>query len=243
MTTNHNITVYAVGCSDRIYRYGGWAAIIKNTTLDIAHEISGNDTETTDRRMIQTAISEALETVFQKFGCNNHIDLITPTKYIKRAIGDWKDGAPGRRPGWIHAWARRDWKKKNNQIVHNATLWEMIYNGICKQHTVRVTRADLIRNSIYLDRCHYLAVCARTNTIPTPFNYTTPPNVFDVLDRDGSFDFTNLVKTRTGWQVLVRGLRRLVASLDSDTLRSSDVIDIEQALNLLKLRLHELNDR
>jgi ribonuclease HI len=235
------ITVFVHGYKDPLYNVGGWSTIICNNTLKETTELFGNDTEITDRRMIQVSIAESLEAIFSKYGGNNLIDLISPTKYIQNAIGDWRAGSPGRRVGWMHAWAKKDWHKANNTSLRNAHLWERIYNTVCKQHTVRVIKSELIKNSVYLDRCVYLAQCSVAKNTPTPFNYTINPNIFDIINKNPNDEIHKLINTRIGWLALIRGLRKLSASLSIDCLNERDLIELAQTEEMIKLRLKEKN--
>lgn len=88
---------------------GGWGAVleVKGETT----QSSGATPETTNNRMELTAVIEGL----LMLPPNSEVQIFTGSDYLYQGITQW-----------IHGWKRRNWKKKGDQPVANADLWQAL---------------------------------------------------------------------------------------------------------------------
>ncbi|MBF0134930.1 MAG: ribonuclease HI [Magnetococcus sp. DMHC-1] len=98
---------------------GGWGAILRYGSH--AREVCGFAAHTTNNRMEMLAAIHALHAL--KKSCQ--VQLITDSTYVKEGITQW-----------IHAWKKRQWRKKDGSAVRNADLWQKL-DLLTQMHTVR----------------------------------------------------------------------------------------------------------
>lgn len=82
---------------------GGWACVFED-----GHKLWGGETHTTNNRMELTAVIRALER-------NNHITVVTDSKYVKDGVEKWMKG-----------WKQRGWTTTTGSPVKNQDLWKRL---------------------------------------------------------------------------------------------------------------------
>lgn len=110
------INIYTDGACSGNPGPGGWAAII---LFDVGPEILfGGDSDTTNNRMEQTAIINALEYLKKNVAwfAGSKITIHSDSAYCVNAINN----------DWIYAWYSKYWKTSKGETVKNIDLWEQI---------------------------------------------------------------------------------------------------------------------
>jgi ribonuclease HI len=88
---------------------GAWAAVLEQETE--TSQISGSEPSTTNNRMELRAVIGGLTLAARQ----RRVYVITTSDYV--FMGATR---------WIHGWRRRNWKKKDGQLVSNQDLWREI---------------------------------------------------------------------------------------------------------------------
>lgn len=115
------IMVYTDGaCSNNPGGPGGWAATLNyDERYDV---LSGYDISTTNNRMELMAAVEAIK----------YLDSKRFTKIIINSDSAYV--VNGVNKGWIHEWAKKGWKTKQNSDLANSDLWKQLYGYYTKDH-------------------------------------------------------------------------------------------------------------
>ena len=82
---------------------GGWSCVFQDGT-----KLCGGESYTTNNRMELTAVIRTLEV-------NNHVTIVTDSKYVKDGIEKW-----------IKGWKQREWKTATGSAVKNQDLWKRL---------------------------------------------------------------------------------------------------------------------
>lgn len=88
---------------------GGWGAVLEEDGE--TEQSSGSEPATTNNRMELTAAIEGLLLLPP----NSDVQIFTGSDYLYQGITQW-----------IHGWRRRNWRKKGDQPVANADLWQAL---------------------------------------------------------------------------------------------------------------------
>lgn len=108
------IIVYTDGaCSDNPGGPGGWAATLNYE--DRYDVISGHEVSTTNNRMEITAATEAIKYLVNKG--YKKIIINSDSAYVINGVNK----------GWIHEWAKQNWKTKQGNELANSDLWCVLY--------------------------------------------------------------------------------------------------------------------
>ncbi len=98
---------------------GGWGAVLEDE--DDTEQSSGSTPQTTNNRMETTAAIEGLLLLPP----GSDVQIFTTSDYLYQGITKW-----------IHNWRRRGWKKKGDQPVANADLWQAL-DKLTQSYSVR----------------------------------------------------------------------------------------------------------
>ena len=112
------INIYTDGACSGNPGPGGWSAII---LFDVGPEILfGGDIDTTNNRMEQTAIINALEYLKKNIAWfeNTQIIIHSDSAYCVNAITN----------NWLNSWNDNGWKTSKGDFVKNIDLWKKIKN-------------------------------------------------------------------------------------------------------------------
>ena len=101
-----NVEIFTDGACSGNPGPGGWAAILRSGSQEKV--ISGGERETTNNRMEVTAALEALRCLTKP----SHVSFHTDSSYLL-------NGATS----WLEDWKKRDWKRKQGQLL-NVDLWK-----------------------------------------------------------------------------------------------------------------------
>ena len=138
------VTIYTDGACSGNPGPGGWGAVLLYGKAK--KELSGGEPDTTNNRMELSAVIAALEAL--KEPCE--VALYTDSQYIANAVNQ----------GWMYAWKRRGWRKKDGE-VKNPDLWQRVYE-LFSVHKVTVEWVKGHAENEYNNRCDELAVEARS---------------------------------------------------------------------------------
>lgn len=118
---------------------GGWAAILRYTNDNgktFSRCISGHTTDTTNNRMEVMAVLAALKRL--KYACD--VVVYSDSKYVVDAVGDWVDGQPSTKRGWMVKWRKNGWvrptKKGPPNELKNSDLWQELYYLIVRHRSI-----------------------------------------------------------------------------------------------------------
>ena len=123
---------------------GGWAALLIYGQSSM--EIAGSEMETTNNRMVLTAVVQGLKRLKDGKTAAVHSD----SSYVCNAINN----------GWLRSWKRNGWKTKAGDPVKNQEIWEALDQQIARLNVSfkKVKgHAEIAKN----ERCDQLAVQAR----------------------------------------------------------------------------------
>lgn len=134
------VTVYTDGSCSGNPGPGGWGAILRYGTTE--KELSGGEKNTTNNRMELTAAIEALRALREP--CR--VELWSDSKYLCDAVN----------LGWLPAWKKRGWKRKDGP-VKNPELWQEL-DRLMQVHTVTLHWVKGHAENAYNNRCDALAV-------------------------------------------------------------------------------------
>ncbi|MBF8246785.1 MAG: ribonuclease HI [Rickettsia sp.] len=107
---NKFVEIYTDGSCSQNPGPGGWAAILKFSSVNIK-QISGGKKSTTNNAMELTAALEAL----QDLQCSYNIDLYTDSVYLQKGMTQWR-----------YAWVKNNWKNSNRKVIKNIELWQKL---------------------------------------------------------------------------------------------------------------------
>ncbi len=138
--TNDQVTIYADGSCDQKTKVGGWACILKWRYH--TKEMYGSDSNTTNQRMELTAAIEGLKALTRKVA----VTVKSDSAYLVRGAAKWCD-----------QWAANNWLTiSTKRQIANADLWVIIFS--LKQKYQIVWQYVPERDSLYIQRCHELAI-------------------------------------------------------------------------------------
>lgn len=103
---------------------GGWAAIVIDPAGDEV-VLTGAEAPSTNNRMELTAAIEGLAAA----PAGSHIDLVTDSSYVAKAISD----------RWLDGWQRRGWRTADKKPVANRELWERLLVEMSRHAAVTPT--------------------------------------------------------------------------------------------------------
>lgn len=133
------VVIHTDGACEPNPGFGGWAAIFQFTNKNgktTSKVISGNATDTTNNRMEIMPVLKSLRML--KYACD--VTIYSDSSYVVRAIGDWKDGEPYKRIGWIVNWKKHKWVrpgyKFNDRELKNKDLWRLLYHELVRHTSV-----------------------------------------------------------------------------------------------------------
>lgn len=123
---------------------GGWAALLRSG----AHEkqLSGGFRKTTNNRMELTAVLEGLRALKRP---GLAVTIISDSRYVTDSISR----------GWVHGWARKQFKKSDGWR-ENCDLWSELL-PLLRRHTVTMTWIRGHAGHPENELCDQLAVAAR----------------------------------------------------------------------------------
>ena len=102
------VTLYTDGACSGNPGPGGWGAILEYNGTQ--KELSGGEANTTNNRMVLTAVIEGLKALNQS--CI--VELYSDSKYVIDAL----------EKGWAVGWQKNGWKKADKKPALNPDLWE-----------------------------------------------------------------------------------------------------------------------
>jgi ribonuclease HI len=118
---------------------GGWAAILVYGRHERA--LSGSEPTTTNNRMELMAVIEGLRAL--KEPCQ--VTIYSDSQYVVNAFAK----------GWIADWQRRDWRKKNGDLVVNPDLWQQLLAEVAG-HEIEWQWVEGHTGNPYNERCDRL---------------------------------------------------------------------------------------
>ncbi len=89
---------------------GGWGAIIEEASGE-TEQFRGNELDTTNNRMELIAVLEGLRQLEK----GTAVQVITVSDYLFQGATQW-----------IKGWRKRNWQKKEGQLIANADLWQQL---------------------------------------------------------------------------------------------------------------------
>ena len=134
------VTTYTDGSCSQNPGPGGYGAILMCDGVE--KEISGGDSMTTNNRMELQGPIEALQLL--KEPCE--VDLYSDSAYVVNSFDK----------GWIYAWAKNGWRKKDGELK-NVDLLRELY-ALCRTHKVTWHKVKGHADNEYNNRCDRLAV-------------------------------------------------------------------------------------
>jgi ribonuclease HI len=140
------VTIYTDGSSKGNPGPGGYGVVlIYNNNRK---ELSEGFRCTTNNRMELLAVIEGLSAL--KFPCK--VNLYSDSKYVVDAFNK----------GWLKAWQKKGWKKKDNKPVLNKDLWQRVLS-LYSTHKIQFIWVKGHSENIENERCDLLAVAAAEN--------------------------------------------------------------------------------
>lgn len=131
---------------------GGWGSILEYQ--QVAKEISGFESQTTNNRMELTAAIEALNAL--KEPCE--VELYTDSAYLCNAF----------KQGWIENWQRNGWQTSAKKAVENRDLWEKLVR-LARIHNVVWNKVKGHSDHEKNNRCDELArMQIKSNILKAP---------------------------------------------------------------------------
>lgn len=134
------VIIYTDGACSYNPGPGGWAAIL--IYKGIEKEISGYYPQTTNNRMEMFAVISALAML--KEPCR--VKLYSDSAYVINAFNN----------GWVHAWAKNNWKTAGKTDVKNIDLWQDLLRYSTK-HKIEWIKVKGHADNPYNNRCDELA--------------------------------------------------------------------------------------
>jgi ribonuclease HI len=134
------VSIYTDGACSGNPGPGGWGAVLLYGAKK--RELSGGAAATTNNRMELTAAITALSALTEP--CE--VTLYTDSKYVSDAVNK----------GWLDAWLRAGWKKKDG-AVKNPDLWQSLL-PLLAEHRVTFVWVKGHAENEYNNRCDALAV-------------------------------------------------------------------------------------
>lgn len=111
MAEKARVTIYSDGGADPNPGPGGWGVVLIHESSGALRELNGGEPRATNNRMELTAAIEALRALKQP--CD--VIFYTDSQYLRRGVTEWMAG-----------WKAKGWRKKDNDPVLNADLWQAL---------------------------------------------------------------------------------------------------------------------
>ena len=134
------VEIYTDGACSGNPGAGGWGAVLIYNNKE--KEISGFCDNTTNNRMEQTAVIEALKLLKE----NCEINIYSDSAYVCNAFNN----------GWIENWILNNWKTSSKKAVLNVDLWEELLE-LLKNHKYTFIKVKGHADNEYNNRCDKLA--------------------------------------------------------------------------------------
>lgn len=135
-----SVQIYTDGACSGNPGPGGWGAILIYKGLE--KEISGFEAHTTNNRMEQMAVIQALQALKEK--CD--VDLYTDSAYVCNAY----------QKQWFDNWRENGWQNSKKQPVENQDLWQEMLT-LTDYHAVSFHKVKGHSDNAYNNRCDALA--------------------------------------------------------------------------------------
>ncbi len=138
------VTIYTDGACSGNPGPGGYGAILIFDGIE--KELAGFEESTTNNRMEQTAVIEALSALKEK--C--HVELFTDSTYVANAFLN----------GWIFDWERKNWMS-GRELRVNSDLWQKLLE-LSRKHDISWHVVKGHSDNENNNRCDRLAVAQYT---------------------------------------------------------------------------------
>ena len=134
------VDIYTDGACSGNPGAGGWGAVLIYNGTE--KEISGYCDNTTNNRMEQTAVIEALKLL--KESCD--LTIYSDSAYVCNAFNN----------GWIENWVLSNWKTSSKKQVLNVDLWQELLS-LLNNHNYKFVKVKGHADNEYNNRCDKLA--------------------------------------------------------------------------------------
>lgn len=139
-----NFTIYSDGACKKNPGPGGWGTIIRDNKSKEEKEFSGFVPHTTNNRMELMGVING----FMNLGeTGSDILVVTDSQYVVNAF----------QKGWLLAWERFGWKRKDKTDTINKDLWIELLSLVRKQKNVEFQWVRGHSGHIENERCDLLA--------------------------------------------------------------------------------------